>query len=188
MRAKFPKSYLRQIQRMAQKAMAWRKANPTKEALVQFNYPEKVMLIAPISAALKQRLVSTNEAGLELVKALGPWDKTEPSVFMVRLALEHQPFIKVTHRHDISMTCPECRTRLDTSRALTGKSEPEASDLTVCVRCGAMCQYNATVTGLVSLSAEEMAALDEPTRKLLVAASDLAKKLSRERAAATPKK
>jgi hypothetical protein len=84
--------YAAQIGVLAARAMQWRKANPDRQALVQFNYPRSVMMIAPISTALKDKIVSTNEAGLELIKALGAWgEKLEPTVMMVRLALENPP-------------------------------------------------------------------------------------------------
>jgi hypothetical protein len=81
--------YVAQIKAMAKNGQTWRVANPDKTVLVQFNFPREILLVAPISTAIKNRLVTVNEAGLELVKALWPWDtKDEPSVLMVRVALE----------------------------------------------------------------------------------------------------
>lgn len=48
------------------------------------------MLVAAISVAIEKGFVSTNAAGLELIKALGSWDdENEPSVLMVRIAWDY---------------------------------------------------------------------------------------------------
>jgi len=81
--------WMRQIKKMAENAAAWRKANPGRDAKVQFNYPRNVMVVAPISVAIKNGYVSADVAALELIRSL--WrqdDKTEPTVFMVRMAIE----------------------------------------------------------------------------------------------------
>lgn len=83
------KEYAEQLMQMAENGHRWRLANPDREARVVFNYPTSVALIAPIREAIDKNFVSVNEAGLELVKALWPWDgDTEPTVLMVRAALE----------------------------------------------------------------------------------------------------
>ena len=83
--------YIAQLQKMSENAQKWRAAHPTAEVLVQFNFPPKVGVIGTISDAIDAGAVSTNDNGLALVKALWPWDvKSEPTVFMVRLALEDQ--------------------------------------------------------------------------------------------------
>lgn len=80
-----------QMQAMYENANKWRSENPTKEAMIQFNIPPKIFLCAPISNAIRDGFVSTNEAGLELIKALWPWDnQREPTVAMVRAVLEHK--------------------------------------------------------------------------------------------------
>lgn len=74
---------------MARNAEAWRKANPDAEALIQFNFPPKVAVIAPISEAVRLKVVVTNDHGLSLLKALWPWeDRYEPTVLMCRAVLE----------------------------------------------------------------------------------------------------
>lgn len=83
--------YNNQMQAMYENANRWRSENPYKTAMIQFNIPPKVFLCAPISTAIRDGFVSTNEAGLELVKALWPWDnQREPTVAMVRVVLEHK--------------------------------------------------------------------------------------------------
>lgn len=84
-------SYFEQIQAMHEKALEWRKANPTREVLIQFNFPPKTFLACPISSAIEHNFVSANEAGLELIKSLAPWDcRREPTVMMVKVAVEHE--------------------------------------------------------------------------------------------------
>ncbi len=83
-------TYIAQISAMVKTAQRWRADNPTKTALVAFNYPREVMLVAAISVAIEKGFVSTNAAGLELIKALGSWDdENEPSVLMVRIAWDY---------------------------------------------------------------------------------------------------
>jgi len=75
--------------RMLARAREWRTANPSRTAKVQFNLPERVAVIGTISEAIKRGVVSVDEAGLELVKSLGPWGvPEEPTVLMVRCVLE----------------------------------------------------------------------------------------------------
>ncbi len=86
--------YAMQVGIMAYNAKEWRRKNPGRTALVQFSSTERVAVIGPISDALAQHFVSTNEAGLELLKAMWPrWDSDsrEPTVFMCKMALEGPP-------------------------------------------------------------------------------------------------
>jgi len=84
-------AYVQQVQKMSENAAKWRLDNPGREVKVQFNNPQKVFVSAVISEAIRTHLVSVNDAGLELIKAMWPWkDDREPTVFMVRLALEHE--------------------------------------------------------------------------------------------------
>lgn len=81
--------YIAQLEKMAANARTWRAAHPERVAQVQFNFPPYVAVVQPISNAVKMGTVSTNEAGLELLKAMWPWDcASEPTVLMVRAALE----------------------------------------------------------------------------------------------------
>lgn len=78
------------MQTMLQRAREWRQQNPTRGALIQFNYPNKVFLCAAISVAIKEKYVTANPAGIELMQALWPWDdQFEPTVAMVRAVLEN---------------------------------------------------------------------------------------------------
>lgn len=81
--------YIKQLDAMLLNRKRWTQANPEKEVKIQFNYQKKVFVISPISDAVAKKLVVANEAGIELLKALWPWDDTyEPTVFMVKLVLE----------------------------------------------------------------------------------------------------
>lgn len=89
-----------QCQKMYENFLQWRKDHPDAEVKVQFNYPPHVCVIGPISAALDNKLVSANEDGLALLKALWPWnDQSEPTVNMCRIVLENKR---------PSFTCPKC--------------------------------------------------------------------------------
>jgi len=83
--------YEAQLKTMLDNAERWRKANPEKNALISFNYPPGVAVIGTIEDAIEVGAVTTNEAGLELVKALWSWDAPDmPTVLMVRAVLEFE--------------------------------------------------------------------------------------------------
>lgn len=84
------KQYSEQLEAMLANKRRWILENPGGEvAKVQFNYPANICLVAPISEAIKNSYVSANPAGLDLIKALWPWqDEREPTVMMVRVVLE----------------------------------------------------------------------------------------------------
>lgn len=81
----------RQIAQMLSNRKRWVAAHPAVEVKVQFNFPSNVALVQPISDAVAMKSVTCNAAGLELLKALWPWDSDdEPTVLMVREVLENQ--------------------------------------------------------------------------------------------------
>jgi len=83
------KQYRAQIARMSQNARAWRLLHPGSVPQVQFNFTENVMMIMPISIAVEKHFVSCNAEGLEMIKAMWPWDDSkEPTVTMVKIAIE----------------------------------------------------------------------------------------------------
>lgn len=89
------KDYLDQIKTMSQRAAQWVKDHPDREVKVQFNYTPKVFLVAAISDAINNHWISTNDAGLELIKSLWRWDvRSEPTAMMVKIALEALPVFK----------------------------------------------------------------------------------------------
>lgn len=86
---KMMKEYEKQIETMAERAAAWRAANPSKVVKIQFNYQRAVFVVSPISSAIEKHLLSADDAGIELIKTMWPWDDPlEPTVAMVRIALE----------------------------------------------------------------------------------------------------
>lgn len=81
--------YAEEVKKMAARARAWRSANPGREAVLQFNYPPNVCLIATVSDAVAKQFLIVNEAGMELLRTMGPMGgKNEMSVMMIRIALE----------------------------------------------------------------------------------------------------
>ncbi len=86
-----PVEYEAQLKTMIDNAERWRNAYPEKIVLIQFNFPPQVAVIAPISDAVKAGVVTANDAGLELLKALWPWDAyDEPTVLMVQAVIEFE--------------------------------------------------------------------------------------------------
>ncbi len=74
---------------MLKRAIAWRKANAGKDFKIQWNIPGKVFVIGAISDAIKHHYVSADATGLDLIKALGPWDvPEEPTIAQVRTVIE----------------------------------------------------------------------------------------------------
>jgi hypothetical protein len=86
---KAQENYGAQLKQMYERAQKWRAANPGLTAKVQFNFPPTVTFACPIRVALEQGIVSVNDAGLDLLKALWPWHvKDEATVLMCRAVLE----------------------------------------------------------------------------------------------------
>lgn len=78
---------MEQIHKMAANAKAWREANPGSEALIV--WPQNVLFVGSISDVVKAGVVRHNPKGLELLKALWPWDdESEPTLTMCKVALE----------------------------------------------------------------------------------------------------
>lgn len=73
---------------MAERARQWRAANPKTLVMVQFNFPPQVGVIATLSDALEHHLVTVNEGGCDLLKAIAAGCRHEPSVLMLRAVLE----------------------------------------------------------------------------------------------------
>jgi hypothetical protein len=82
--------YEAQLQAMLARCHDWRARHPDRVVQVQFNYPREVFLVTTISDALREGIVSCNYWGLRLVKALWPWNESEPTVAMVRVVIEHE--------------------------------------------------------------------------------------------------
>ena len=169
------KEYHEQVMTMADLARDWREKNPDREARVQFNFPKEIFLITPISNAVQNRFVVTNDAGLELIKALGEYGQSgEPTAFMVRLALEYRS--EDTRAYSIgNQTCPVCGYRLDMSTPVGGGGPPKAGDLNVCLGCTSVLEF--TMNGLRKLPDEDYQALPAETKRQLDKARAILKRL-----------
>lgn len=82
-------NYVHQLSDMRQRLVAWVKANPEKEVKIQFNFPNKIAVIATIRVAMNEGFVSVNDAGRELIESMCDRGLNEPTVLMVRAVLEH---------------------------------------------------------------------------------------------------
>lgn len=71
---------------MAKEAQAWRRNNPHREVLVQFNFPKTIMFISTVNAARARNAISVNDAGNDLISEI--CDPNEASVMMLRIALD----------------------------------------------------------------------------------------------------
>lgn len=81
--------YIAAIEHIAKLALEWRTQNPGREVLVEFRFPQDIMVSACISDALQHGLVRTNDAGLEMLKAISNWGaRDEATVLMIQVALE----------------------------------------------------------------------------------------------------
>jgi hypothetical protein len=84
-------AYAAQVKKLHQLAHEWLKAHPQSNAKIQFNFPKEVGLIATMHDALKNKLVMANPQGMVLLGHMGALTNRPdtPSVFMVRIAIEH---------------------------------------------------------------------------------------------------
>lgn len=156
------KEYVEQLMQMAENGHRWRLANADREARVVFSYPTSVALIAPISEAIENNFVSVNEAGLELVKALWPWEgDREPTVLMVRAALEI-PMATENPNPLPKSVCSTCGYETDTSTSLTSNHRPRPGDICLCLKCGEVGEFDddlrvkkATLETMTALTPEQ---------------------------------
>lgn len=59
--------------------------------------------------------------------------------------------------------CPECGYRMDAATATRGNARPRPGDLTLCLSCGAILEFDQDVAP-VAMPAGRMADLDDDTR------------------------
>jgi hypothetical protein len=80
--------YLAEIKRLAEVAQKWVADNPDKS--VQIAWRAHLGIIGVMGDAIKMGLVSVNDDGMELLKAMGCFEPgdNEPSIIMVRVALD----------------------------------------------------------------------------------------------------
>lgn len=65
--------------------------------------------------------------------------------------------------------CPMCRYEMDSAIGLTGKPEPDAGDLSLCINCGAILQFNEILV-LKLMPPERLTTLHAETREKLLKA------------------
>lgn len=93
---KMPKEWFAAIRECSLKASQWIEDHPGMSAKVQFNYPEGVFLSAVPQDAIEHKYVTVDEAGMDLLKAMGAFDeqRDSPSISIIRFALEYMEEIK----------------------------------------------------------------------------------------------
>lgn len=84
----FPPGYVRQLEVMRERFLAWCAGHGDQTAHIQFNFPRSVVVAAPIHEAMRVGLVSVNDAGRELIEYLCETGPDEPTVLMVRVVIE----------------------------------------------------------------------------------------------------
>lgn len=89
--AKLDAQYVAQIEGMSKRAYRWVQEHPEAKPLVQFNWPPRCMLIAPLSVAIEKHYMTVNEDGKAMLAAAcaGIEEELEPTAFMARMAVEH---------------------------------------------------------------------------------------------------
>lgn len=70
--------------------------------------------------------------------------------------------------------CPECHADLDTATSARGDYTPEHGDVSVCVYCGALLQFDPSLA-LVPLSEDELESLDDEIVQVLKQMSAMVK-------------
>jgi hypothetical protein len=95
----FEKAYMGQIRAMQAAGRAWVKSHPKAAPMVQFNYPQNIGVIGTLAEALEKGIVSANEDGRELLRAMGAFEDipTQPTVIMCRVALDVFEMVPVTY-------------------------------------------------------------------------------------------
>jgi hypothetical protein len=95
------KEYFDEIRRLSRLARKYVAENPHSDAKVQFNLGPKVNVIGVVPDALQSGLMSANEDGLEMLKAMGTFDKSNtPSIMMVQAAIEYMDEIQKEDEND----------------------------------------------------------------------------------------
>lgn len=163
--------YSKQCDAMLERARGWRMKNPDDDVLVQFNFPETMAVIGTISQAIENHYVSTNAAGLAIIKAMGPWPKgNEPTVMMVRMVLEHFMEGIQPGKPQVCAWCGainECNTPLyKKGDEPKERPVPAEGSLLFCVACGEWTELENEQTGHRVLP-ERISQLPEDLQKLI---------------------
>jgi len=83
-----PDDYKAALKRLRKRMNKWRKANPTTPVTISFHIPDKVVIITTIRGALSLGLCRVNKDGWEMLKAMCEPEEAEPTISMVREAIE----------------------------------------------------------------------------------------------------
>jgi hypothetical protein len=86
-----PPEYFETIKAMHGRMMDWRRANSTVTAVVGFKFSDNMIIISTIRGAIMLGLVTVNEAGYEMIRAMCEPEASEPSVSMVQAAINYEP-------------------------------------------------------------------------------------------------
>jgi hypothetical protein len=74
------------------------------------------------------------------------------------------------NREDVAdrpRSCPRCKSQFDSACGLNTGGRPETGDLTLCIRCGAVCFFTDEAPGMRLLTEDEITALDPETFALI---------------------
>lgn len=124
--------YSKQCCLMRERALAWIARNPGANPKIQFNFTPHTAVIASISLAIAEHIVSVDDAGFELIKAMGDLGESrEPTVLMVQAVMESLNSAVPTAK------CPACGYRHDTATSLLHGTAPDEGDVSICINCGA---------------------------------------------------
>jgi hypothetical protein len=131
--------WFNQIRKLSHLARLWSHDNPNRSPKVQFNWPQGVMLIAPVEIAISEGMITCDEAGREMLTAMGAFEDTERSstAFMVRSALEFMEEIaKKEGGEVIRNICPYCEYKSTMARGITKRDKPQPGAFSICINCG----------------------------------------------------
>lgn len=76
---------------MAVKVKEWKDQHMDLDVQIQYNFPEKVAVIAALQDAINAEFITANDNAIQMFKELGWLDDTPsmPTIMMVRIVLEH---------------------------------------------------------------------------------------------------
>jgi len=74
--------------------------------------------------------------------------------------------------------CPKCSKFINAATAVEGDSRPEPGDVTVCIGCSGMLQYDSNMK-LKELSLQELASMDDEARTELLKAVAIVQSMMR---------
>jgi hypothetical protein len=136
--------WFNQIRKLSHLARLWSHDNPNRSPKVQFNWPQGVMLIAPVEIAISEGMITCDEAGHEMLTAMGAFEDTErsPTAFMVRSALEFMEEIaKEEGGKVIRNVCPHCNYKSTMAKGITSNDKPQPGAFSICINCGGLSTF-----------------------------------------------